>query len=83
MEARQLHDGSDSNGSGASKVLWQRLCQDISNSCDNTVEEKTWFDGSVRDSNESGETAEIVSVQTWFTRPGGSGDREAEVTLRQ
>ena len=57
VEARRQHDGSDSNGSGASMVLWQRLWQDISNSCDNTVEEQTWFDGSVRDSNESGETA--------------------------
>ena len=45
--------------------------------------EKTWLGDSVRNSNDSGELAVIVVVQTWLTRPGGSGNREAAATSRQ
>ena len=45
--------------------------------------EKTWLGDSVRNSNDSGELAVIVVVQTWLTRPGGSGNREASKTSRQ
>ena len=61
VETKQQHDGSNSNGSGANMDLWQRLCQDFSNSYDNTVAERTWIVGSVRNSNGRGGMAEEVA----------------------
>ena len=75
--ARRQQDGSDINDSGANMNLWQRLWQDSINSCDNTVAERTWLDGSVSNINRIGKTAATVGSKTWLTGPGGSGGREA------
>ena len=56
--------------------LWQRLWQDGSDSCDNTVAERTCLGGSVRNSNGIGNMAEELAEQTWLTGPGGRGGIE-------
>ena len=53
--------------------LWQRVRQDGRNSCENTVVEKTWLDGSVRNRNVIGEIAATVAAKNRLTGPGGSG----------
>ena len=78
---RRQRDSSDSDGSGENMDLWKRLRKDVRNSCDNMVLEKTWLDGSVRNSNGSDQTAETVAVQNWITGPGGSGGITVKKTM--
>ena len=63
--------------------LWQRLWQDRSNSCYNTVLEWIWLGGSVSNRNRSGKTAAKVAEKTRLTGPVGSGGREAEEISRK
>ena len=81
--ARQHKYSSKRNGSGANMDLWQRLWQDGSNSCDNTVAERTWLGGSVINRNGIDKTSETVAAKNCITGPGGSGRREATVTSRK
>ena len=83
VAARRHNDGSDSNGSGANMDLWQRMWQDGSNSCDNTVVERNWLGSSIRYRNDRSEMVATVAAQTWLTGPGGSGNRKATATSRQ
>ena len=76
-------DGGDSNSSGKNLDLFQRLWQDSSNICDNTVAERTWLGRSVSNINGSFETSATVEVRTWLTVPGGIGGREAKALSRQ
>ena len=80
---RRQQDGSDSIGSDAKKDLWQKLWQDGSNSCDNTVAEQTWLCSSVSNRNGRIERAATVAAPTWITGTEGIGGREAEETSRQ
>ena len=68
MAARRQRDESDRNSSGANLDLWQRLQQDGSNGCDNTVAEQTWIVGSIRNINVSGKMEATVAAQTCLRR---------------